>query len=263
MKRWMGLLLTAALCLTAAGCGSKVPNTVYSGNDLFGRKIGIIKECAMYAFTTEGYFEKYTSAGTSFQAYADREELTAAVKSGLCDCAITDQRIAEKMVRGGSGLMVLEEIFMVESYSMITARENVNLLADLNSAIGTLEENGTLEKIIDHYLLGTDYEYETRLTEEEISGTITLAVEKDFAPFSFTEEGRLQGIDVDIARAACDELGVGLEIKTLDRSQVAAEIMNGTADFAMARWTANEKDQELVAFTDVYFTSDQVIVVRK
>ena len=146
---------------------------------------------------------------------------------------------------------------------MITARENVNLLADLNSAIVTLEENGTLEKIIDHYLLGTDDEYETRLTEEEISGTITLAVEKDFAPFSFTEEGRLQGIDVDIARAACDELGVGLEIKTLDRSQVAAEIMNGTADFAMARWTANEKDQELVAFTDVYFTSDQVIVVRK
>lgn len=43
------------------------------------------------------------------------------------------------------------------------------------------------------------------------SGTIRIAVYRDFAPFSDVRDGRFSGVDVDIGRAIAERLGVGVE----------------------------------------------------
>jgi len=43
-------------------------------------------------------------------------------------------------------------------------------------------------------------------------GVISIAVYRDFAPFSYRENGQLKGIDVDIAQVIADSLGVRLDV---------------------------------------------------
>ena len=49
------------------------------------------------------------------------------------------------------------------------------------------------------------------LDEVRDSGTIRIAVYRDFAPFSEVHDGRFEGIDVDIGRALARRLGVAVE----------------------------------------------------
>lgn len=49
------------------------------------------------------------------------------------------------------------------------------------------------------------------LDEVRDSGTIRIAVYRDFAPFSEVNDGRFSGVDVDIGRAIAQALGVGVE----------------------------------------------------
>jgi ABC-type amino acid transport substrate-binding protein len=49
------------------------------------------------------------------------------------------------------------------------------------------------------------------LDEVRDSGTIRIAVYRDFAPFSEVHDGRFEGIDVDIGRALAGRLGVAVE----------------------------------------------------
>jgi ABC-type amino acid transport substrate-binding protein len=49
------------------------------------------------------------------------------------------------------------------------------------------------------------------LDEVRDSGTIRIAVYRDFAPFSEVHDGRFEGVDVDIGRALAERLGVAVE----------------------------------------------------
>ncbi len=49
------------------------------------------------------------------------------------------------------------------------------------------------------------------LDEVRDSGTIRIAVYRDFAPFSEVHDGRFEGVDVDIGRALAQRLGVAVE----------------------------------------------------
>lgn len=49
------------------------------------------------------------------------------------------------------------------------------------------------------------------LDEVRDSGTIRIAVYRDFAPFSEVHDGRFEGVDVDIGRALAQALGVAVE----------------------------------------------------
>lgn len=49
------------------------------------------------------------------------------------------------------------------------------------------------------------------LDEVRDSGTIRVAVYRDFAPFSEVHDGRFEGVDVDIGRALAQALGVAVE----------------------------------------------------
>lgn len=49
------------------------------------------------------------------------------------------------------------------------------------------------------------------LDEVRDSGTIRIAVYRDFAPFSEVHDGRFEGVDVDIGRALAGRLGVAVE----------------------------------------------------
>ncbi len=95
------------------------------------------------------------------------------------------------------------------------------------------------------------------------SGKITMATESGFEPFEYKEGDDIVGIDVDIAQAIADELGVELEIVDMDFDGALTGVQQGKYDMGVAGITANEERRKNADFSDNYFLASQAIVVAE
>ena len=92
---------------------------------------------------------------------------------------------------------------------------------------------------------------------------LIMATEAGFAPYEYLDGNEVVGIDVEIAKAIADELGMELEIQDIDFDGALLAVQNGTADFAAAGISITDERKEKMDFTIEYATSKQVVVVKK
>ena len=96
-------------------------------------------------------------------------------------------------------------------------------------------------------------------------GYLTVATSPDYAPFEFyalDAEGKptLAGFDMDLAQYIADYLGLTLEIVPMDFDGTILELGNKKCDLGMAGYSADPDRLIYMDFTDVYYTSEQVLV---
>lgn len=92
---------------------------------------------------------------------------------------------------------------------------------------------------------------------------LVLATEAGFAPYEYYEDGKVVGVDIDIAKEIAKELGKELVIKDVSFDFVINEVKSGKADFAAAGISITPEREKEVDFTIEYTTSNQVVVVKK
>ena len=98
------------------------------------------------------------------------------------------------------------------------------------------------------------------LTAEE--GILHMATNAAFPPYeSTTDDGGYEGIDVEIATAIAEKLGLELVVDDMDFTSIIAAVSSGKSDMAMAGMTVTEERKENLDFTEPYTTAVQVIVV--
>ena len=69
------------------------------------------------------------------------------------------------------------------------------------------------------------------------------------------------GIDIEIAQAIADELGLELVVDDMDFSSILTAVQGGKSDIAMAGMTVTDERKESVDFTVPYTTAVQVVIV--
>jgi len=94
-------------------------------------------------------------------------------------------------------------------------------------------------------------------------GTLRMVTNAEFPPYEFYEGGKIVGIDVEIAQAIADKLGMTLEITDMDFNSLIAAIETGKADICLAGLTVTEDRQKSVDFTESYATGVQVVIVKE
>ena len=92
---------------------------------------------------------------------------------------------------------------------------------------------------------------------------LILVTEAGFAPYEYYEDGKIVGVDIDIANEIAKELGKELVIKDVSFDFVINEVKSGKADFAAAGISITPERMEEVDFTNEYTISNQVVVVKK
>lgn len=93
-------------------------------------------------------------------------------------------------------------------------------------------------------------------------GELHMATNAAFPPYEMTDDaGGFEGIDVEIATAIAEKLGLELVVDDMDFASVIASVQSGKADIAMAGLTVNEERKKNIDFTDSYATGVQVIIV--
>lgn len=106
--------------------------------------------------------------------------------------------------------------------------------------------------------------YQT-LDEIKELGTITLGTNAEYPPFEWVEiidgESKIVGIDIDIATAIAESIGVELVIEDVAFTAVIDNLKTDRVDFAMSSLSITPERAEEVDFSDVYYeTKNQFIV---
>ena len=96
------------------------------------------------------------------------------------------------------------------------------------------------------------------------AGKLHMSTNAAFPPYEMTtDDGGYEGIDVEIATAIAQKLGLELVVDDMDFNSVITAVQQGKSDMAMAGLTVNPERQENVDFTQTYATGIQVIIVKE
>ncbi len=95
-----------------------------------------------------------------------------------------------------------------------------------------------------------------------IDGQLTVATEAGFAPYEYMVGDQVVGIDMDIAAAIADALGVELVVKNETFDGALLEVQQGKVDLVAAGVSISEERQKVMAFSDKYVDSKDVVVIN-
>lgn len=106
--------------------------------------------------------------------------------------------------------------------------------------------------------------------------TFVVGMEAAYAPFNWTQiddsNGAVQidglkeyagGYDVEIAKIIAEKLGKKLVIKKMEWSGLPLSILSGKIDAVIAGMSPSDERREQMDFTNHYYTSDLIVVVKK
>ena len=108
------------------------------------------------------------------------------------------------------------------------------------------------------------------------NGTLKIAMECDYQPYNWTQltdingavkiansAGYANGYDVQMAKYIAAELGMALEVYAYSWESLIPAVQSGAIDGIIAGMSPTEERQSQVAFTDCYWTSNLVIIIKK
>lgn len=75
-----------------------------------------------------------------------------ALLNGQVDCVVIDKAPAEEYVKANPGLEILEAEYVIEDYCAAVGEGNTALLTAVNTVLGELIADGTVQHIIDSYI---------------------------------------------------------------------------------------------------------------
>ena len=104
---------------------------------------------------------------------------------------------------------------------------------------------------------------DTNSAANEGKETLIMATNAAFPPYEYYDGDVMVGIDVEMAQAVADKLGMELEIEDMDFGVIITAVQSGKADIGVAGMTVTEERLQNVNFSDSYATGIQVIIVKE
>ena len=92
---------------------------------------------------------------------------------------------------------------------------------------------------------------------------LSMATNAEFPPYEYGEGEEVVGIDVDIAQAIADKLGMELKVDNMNFDSIIPAITSGKDAIGAAGMTVTDERKKNVDFTDSYATGVQVVIVRE
>ena len=95
-------------------------------------------------------------------------------------------------------------------------------------------------------------------------GKLIMSTNAAFPPYEMVaDDGSFEGIDVEVADAIAQKLGLELVIDDMDFDAALLAVQQGKSDIVMAGVSVTEDRQLVMNFSDSYATGVQVVIVRE
>ena len=290
----LALLMAAALCLCLlAGCGS-AETTDSTGTsiaeattiaDLKGMKIA----AQAGTFHADALNQNENVQGSTYPEFAD---LLTALKSGAIDGYIAEEPTAFSVCQSDDTLTFLpfknnETGFTATASDVgiaIGLKKGSALREQINAVLAEItpeQRSALMEQIVTLSSGGEVTEFAVSAEEpENPTGTLRVGMECAYEPYHWTEisgasfgavpsagEGTdglyANGDDVQIAKYVAARLGMNLEIYSIEWDSLLPALESGAIDAIAAGMSPTAERAAQIDFTDTYYESNLVVIIRK
>lgn len=295
MRRIVSILLAVMFCVACfTGCGSSKDNGGTASVDVRNAKSIADLAGAKIAAQTGTFHADALEQIPNVQAstYPEFSDLLTALKSGAIDGYVAEEPTAFSVCASNDDLTYLP---FKNNDTGFTATA-----ADVGIAIG-LKKGNTLRDQINTVLAEITDEQRSELMEQIVTlasggtvtefavhcdapattaGTLKIGMECAYEPYNWTDtegtslgavpissEGQsglyANGYDVQIAQYVANRLGLKLEIYAMEWDSLIPAVNSGAIDAIVAGMSPTAERSEQLDFTDTYYESNLVVIIRK
>lgn len=295
MRRIVSILLAVMFCVACfTGCGSSKDNGGTASVDVRNAKSIADLAGAKIAAQTGTFHADALEQIPNVQAstYPEFSDLLTALKSGAIDGYVAEEPTAFSVCASNDDLTYLP---FKNNDTGFTATA-----ADVGIAIG-LKKGNTLRDQINTVLAEITAEQRSELMEQIVTlasggavtefavhcdapatttGTLKIGMECAYEPYNWTDtegtslgavpissEGQsglyANGYDVQIAQYVANRLGLRLEIYAMEWDSLIPAVNSGAIDAIVAGMSPTAERSEQLDFTDTYYESNLVVIIRK
>lgn len=295
MRRIVSILLAVMFCVACfTGCGGSKDNGGTPSVDVRNAKSIADLAGAKIAAQTGTFHADALEQIPNVQAstYPEFSDLLTALKSGAIDGYVAEEPTAFSVCASNDDLTYLP---FKNNDTGFTATA-----ADVGIAIG-LKKGNTLRDQINTVLAEITDEQRSELMEQIVTlasggtvtefavhcdapatttGTLKIGMECAYEPYNWTDtegtslgavpissEGQsglyANGYDVQIAQYVANRLGLKLEIYAMEWDSLIPAVNSGAIDAIVAGMSPTAERSEQIDFTDTYYESNLVVIIRK
>ena len=254
-------LISAALAalLAFTGCAkSKVE--INSVADLAGKKIGV------QAGTTGEAWVMDSVEGAQVVSFKSGMDAALDLKNRAIDAVVLDELPAKAIVERNPELKIIRDPEFTnnkEAYAIAVKKGNAELLSSINKTIADMKEGGEYEKLVNAFMPVDGNIVIPANIAADSSKVVKLGTNAAFPPFEYVEGKNIVGFDITMGQKIAKNAGKKLEIVDMAFDSLIPALQSGTIDFIAAGMSVNEERKKNVDFSETYFESEQVIIVRK
>ena len=259
MKKSMVIFAALAAVFAFAGC-SKSNVQISSVADLAGKKIGVQAGTTGEAWVQDNVKDVHLSSfKTGMDAALD-------LKNRAIDAVILDELPAKAIVERNPELKIIRDPEFTnnkEAYAIAVKKGNADLLASINKTIADMKEGGEYEKLVNAFMPVDGKIVVPANVAADGTKVVKLGTNAAFPPFEYVEGKNIVGFDITMGQIIAKNAGLKLEVVDMAFDSLIPALQSGTIDFIAAGMSVNEERKKNVDFSETYFESEQVIIVRK
>ncbi len=235
--------------------------------EIRSRPLSYYAEHGKFGAITGGLYEvqlKERFPETECLQFNAQTDLAIALREGKIDAFTCPVSAAEDFMKEDPNLTYLNEVFMEIPYGIAFQKtDGKNELRDqFNEFFAKIQADGTYDEVLDIWF-GDDESRKNVDIPTTGSRVLKYVTTATMQPYTYVKDGKNAGLEVDLIARFCKEYGYGLEIATGDFGSLVAGVSSGTYDLASGNIMITEERAQSVDFSDVYYTTNAVAVVRK
>ncbi|MDO4732713.1 MAG: transporter substrate-binding domain-containing protein [Bacillota bacterium] len=235
MKKIISLFLLLSLVMVLGACGEKEATGEKNGN------VGVladmtldIDETARKHMEEEHDYDIQHDNGKTVR-YDNLSALLLALRANDIGYIGVNTETAAFILSQNDDLIAFDpaEGSQQTAFSMMTMEDNRNVYNILNDAIIELKEDGTLDKIVEEYLIANREKAPEPAALPVIDGadTIVVAVTGDMPPLDYiSDDGKAAGFNVALLSAIAERTGVNIELSNIESGARMMALSSGKVD---------------------------------
>ncbi len=295
MRRIVSILLAVMFCVACfTGCGSSKDNGGTASVDVRNAKSIADLAGAKIAAQTGTFHADALEQIPNVQAstYPEFSDLLTALKSGAIDGYVAEEPTAFSVCASNDDLTYLPFKNNDTGFTATAADVGIaiglkkgNALRDqINTVLAEItdeQRSELMEQIVTLASGGTVTEFAVHCdAPATTTGTLKIGMECAYEPYNWTDtegtslgavpissEGQsglyANGYDVQIAQYVANRLGLKLEIYAMEWDSLIPAVNSGAIDAIVAGMSPTAERSEQLDFTDTYYESNLVVIIRK
>lgn len=291
MKKIVLMLLALSVLLMTVACGSS------ESTDISGAKsIADLKGAKIAAQTGTFHAEAMKQIeGNTAATYPEFADLLTALKSGAIDgyvaeeptalsvCASEENIDYLRLVNNDTGFTATEK----QTGIAIAVAKGSELKAKISEVLATISADTRYQLMLQMADISNGKKVDSLVLTSEApqnpTGTLKIAMECAYEPYNWTdldtpsqgavpiydENGKpkagqyANGYDVQIAQYVANKLGMKLEVYSYEWDSLIPAVKSGAVDAIIAGMSPTPEREAEVDFTDMYYTSNLVVIYKK